>query len=67
MKIVNGLAPGTLKLAKASGDISKAATQRLKWFDYYYSHGQNARLTCGYFGISHKPSIVGKDDMTRKT
>jgi len=52
MKIVNGLAPGTLKLAKTSGDISKAASQRLKWFDYYYSHGQNARLTCRYFGIS---------------
>jgi putative transposase len=52
MKIVNGLAPGTLKLAKTSGNISKAATQRLKWFDYYYSHGQNARLTCRYFGIS---------------
>ena len=52
MKIVNGLAPGALKLAKISGDISKAAIQRLKWFDYYYSHGQNARLTCRHFGIS---------------
>ena len=24
----------------------------MKWFDYYYSHGRNARLTCRYFGIS---------------
>jgi putative transposase len=52
MRIVSGLAPGTLKLAKTSGDISKAATQRLKWFDYYCCHGRNARLTCRYFGIS---------------
>jgi putative transposase len=52
VKVVNGLAPGTLKLAKTSGDISKAAIQRLRWFDYYHSHGQNARLTCRYFGIS---------------
>jgi len=52
MRIVNGLAPGTLKLAKTSGDISKAAIRRLKWFDYYDSRDRNARLTCRYFGIS---------------
>jgi len=32
--------------------LSKKARQRLKWFDYYQSHNQNARLTCRYFGIS---------------
>ena len=32
--------------------LSKKARQRLKWFDYYNSHKQNARLTCRYFGIS---------------
>ena len=32
--------------------LSKKAGQRLKWFDYYNSHHQNARLTCRYFGIS---------------
>ena len=32
--------------------LSKRATQRLKWFDYYRAHGENARLTCRYFGIS---------------
>ena len=26
--------------------------KRLKWFDYYRSHNNNARLTCRYFGIS---------------
>jgi len=33
-------------------DLSKEASKRLKWFDYYNSHGHNARLTCRYFGIS---------------
>ena len=32
--------------------ISKRATQRLQWFDYYRAHGENARQTCRYFGIS---------------
>jgi transposase InsO family protein len=32
--------------------LSKKARQRLKWFDYYKSHNQNARLACRYFGIS---------------
>ncbi len=33
-------------------ELSKKARQRLKWFDYYNSHGHNARLTCRYYGIS---------------
>lgn len=32
--------------------LSRKARQRLKWFDYYGSHGQNARLTCRHFDIS---------------
>jgi putative transposase len=32
--------------------LSKKARQRLKWFEYYYSHDQNARLTCRHFDIS---------------
>lgn len=32
--------------------LSKRARQKLKWFDYYRCHNQNARLTCRYFGIS---------------
>lgn len=52
MKIRNGLAPGIQKFSKNTADISKEASKRLKWFDYYYSHGRNARLTCRYFGIS---------------
>lgn len=43
--------PGCKRLPSAS-KLSQKARQRLKWFDYYSSHGQNARLTCRYFGIS---------------
>jgi transposase InsO family protein len=35
-------------------ELSKPAQQRLKWFDYYVRHGQNAALTCRYFGISRE-------------
>ena len=33
-------------------DLSKEASKRLKWFDYYYANGRNARLTCRNFDIS---------------
>ena len=52
MKVISGVVPGASRLAKLQGELSKRARQRLKWFDYYNSHGQNARLTCRYFGIS---------------
>lgn len=42
---------GSLCISKIS-DISKEAQVRLKWFDFYHSHGHNARLTCRHFGIS---------------
>jgi transposase InsO family protein len=43
--------PGANRLASIPA-LSKKAKQRLKWFDYYSSHENNARLTCRYFGIS---------------
>jgi len=48
---VYGEIPGYGRLASIPV-LSKKARQRLKWFDYYKSHNQNARLTCRYFGIS---------------
>jgi putative transposase len=39
-------------LARIDVDLSKTARARLKWFDYYESHGRNARLTCRHFGIA---------------
>lgn len=53
MHIKSRLAPGTIYLGKVP-DLSKVAKQRLKWFDYYQAHGQNAALTCRYFGISRQ-------------
>ena len=51
MKITTPILPGTSHLGRIP-DLSKDAEKRLKWFDYYNSHGKNARLTCRYFGIS---------------
>ena len=51
MSVYGSVIPGARCLASIP-DLSKQARQRLKWFDYYNSHGHNARLTCRYFGIS---------------
>ena len=52
MRIVSGVVSGTSHLARLNTELSKEAIRRLKWFDYYDTHGHNARLTCRYFGIS---------------
>ena len=52
MKIRSALITGSLTISKRIGDISPDANRRLKWFDYYYCHGRNARLTCRHFDIS---------------
>ncbi len=52
MKIVSAVLTGYTQLARLKSNISKDAQNRIKWFDYYRSHGENARLTCRYFGIS---------------
>jgi transposase InsO family protein len=33
-------------------ELSRDAKRRLAWFRYYYTHGENASLTCRHFGIS---------------
>lgn len=35
-----------------AASLSKDAQRRLTWFDWYYSHKENAELTCRHFGIS---------------
>jgi putative transposase len=52
MEIISAVLTGYSHLAKLEPKISKDAQNRIKWFDYYRSHGNNARLTCRYFGIS---------------
>src|SRR4030042_5778336 len=51
MSVYGSVIPGVRRLASIPVGLSQAR-QRLKWFDYYNSHGHNARLTCRYFGIS---------------
>jgi putative transposase len=51
MRMKSGVVSGASRLARIQ-ELSREATRRLKWFDYYNSHGRNARLTCRYFGIS---------------
>ena len=51
MRIISGVVPGVSRLARLQ-ELSKKARQRLKWFDYYNSHGHNARLTCRHFDIN---------------
>jgi transposase InsO family protein len=51
MRIISRVVSGDSRLARIK-ELSREATKRLKWFDYYHSHNQNARLTCRYFGIS---------------
>ena len=43
--------PGTKALSRLL-DINPEAKKRLKWLDWYESHGRNARLTCRHFAIS---------------
>lgn len=43
--------PGAKTLSRLV-EISPEAKRRLKWMDYYRSHGRNAQLTCRHFAIS---------------
>jgi transposase InsO family protein len=51
MKITTPVLRGVSRL-KLAPELSREASRRLKWFDYYHSHGHNARLTCRHFDIS---------------
>ena len=54
MSVSGTILPGASRLARLQVELSKKARQRLKWFDYYDSRGQNARLSCRHFDISHQ-------------
>ena len=53
MRIFSAKVAGTRRLAKVPV-LSRMAKQRLKWMDYYQAHGENASLTCRYFGVSRQ-------------
>jgi len=52
MRIISGTAHGALRLAGHGQELPAQARRRLKWMDYYESHGHNARLTCRHFDVS---------------
>ena len=52
MKMVSGVLSGISGVVRCGVELSREGERRLKWFDYYGSHGRNARLTCRHFDIS---------------
>ena len=52
MNTYGAILPGAKSILRLP-KLSRSAKQRLKWFDYYRTHG-NASKTCRYFGISRK-------------
>ena len=51
MRIISGVFSGVSHLARLQFELSREARGRLKWLEYYHSHGHNARLTCRHFNI----------------
>jgi len=66
MRIISGVVTGTSRLARLQVELSRKARQRLKWFDYYDSHEQNARLTCRHFDVSPQTFYRWKKRYNRK-
>jgi len=54
MKTVSVRLPRSRYLERGAIDLSQNARRRLRWFDYYRACGDNAALTCRYFGISRQ-------------
>ena len=53
MQIIRGIARGRRGAnSTLNRPLSAEARRRLKWMDYYYSHGRNARLTCRHFDLT---------------
>ena len=51
MNTYGHILPGAVRISTIKR-LSKEAKKRLKWMDWYESHGSNARLTCRHFGLS---------------
>ncbi len=46
--------PQARKLAGLGRELSREALNRLAWFDFHRTHGENVALTCRHFGISRQ-------------
>ena len=61
MRIKSGVLSGVNRLTSLKVELSQNAKVRLRWFDFYNTHGCNARLTCDHFGISRQtPTSRGR-------
>lgn len=49
-----GVVVPKLSSIRPTVNLSRGAKGRLKWIDYYHSHGSNAALTGRHFGIHHR-------------
>lgn len=49
----------------ATSNLSKDGLRRLEWFDFYFSHRENASLTCRHFGISRDTFYTWKKRFRR--
>ena len=49
---LRSIAPPNLRQIKTTVTLDKAAKMRLKWMDYYQTHGSNGALTARHFGIA---------------
>lgn len=76
MAVYGSIIPRSGRLARIP-DVSRTARLRLRWIDYYNSHGRNASLTCRHFGISRqtfyrwkrryeREGIKGLEDRSRR-
>jgi transposase InsO family protein len=54
MGIYGSILPGAAKVAHSAqaSKLSKKARQRLKWMDWYFSHGKKVRATLRHFDLS---------------
>jgi len=53
MQIRNGKPPGSGRLARTGGELSREGRVRLAWMDFY-GRGHNVAHTCRHFGISRQ-------------
>jgi putative transposase len=54
MQIRYGKVPRAGQLARSGCELTREASLRLQWMDFYCTHGRNAALTCRRFGISRQ-------------
>lgn len=50
---IGTIVPG-LSSVRSTVPMTREMKERLRWVDFYHSHGNNVRLTCRHYGIHHR-------------